>query len=182
QLWPAKAVRAAAPQLSERLQGGLFFPETGHFADPHRVVLALFAAARDRGLHFLRTRVRGARLREDGVVLDTSQGDLPARQVLVACGAHSAPLTAMLTGRRVPLETERGYHLMLPHEHDRLPFAVTSFERRFIMTPMQGGLRLAGTVEFAGLHRPAAMARAWQLHRLSQGLCRRELDSGQASA
>lgn len=90
--------------------------------------------------------------------------------MLIACGAHSAPLTQALTGKRVPLDTERGYHLMLPHEHARLPFAVTSLERRFIMTPMAAGLRLAGTVEFAGLERPPNMARAWQLHRLSQGL------------
>lgn len=101
--------------------------------------------------------------------------------MLLACGAHSAPLTEGLTGTRVPLDTERGYHLMLPREQGRLPFAVTSFERRFIMTPMAGGLRLAGTVEFAGLEKPANMPRAWQLHRLSQGLFRDELDTEGAS-
>jgi len=64
---------------------------------------------------------------------------------------------------------------MLPHEHNRLPFPVTSLERKFIMTPMSDGLRLAGTVEFAGLEAPPTMARAWQLHRLSKGLFRDEL-------
>jgi D-amino-acid dehydrogenase len=85
-----------------------------------------------------------------------------------------------LTGKHVPLDTERGYHLMLPHEHQRLPFAVTSLERKFIMTPMSGGLRLAGTVEFAGLERPANMQRAWQLHRLSKGLFRQDLNAQDA--
>ena len=47
---------------------------------------------------------------------------------------------------------------MLPREHDRLPFAVTSLERKFIMTPMSDGLRLAGTVVFAGLDAPPSMA------------------------
>jgi D-amino-acid dehydrogenase len=92
--------------------------------------------------------------------------------VLIACGAHSAKLVHTLTGKRVPLDTERGYHLMLPNEQQRLPFAVTSLERKFIMTPMAGGLRLAGTVEFAGLDAPPSMQRAWQLHRLSKGLFR----------
>lgn len=59
--------------------------------------------------------------------------------MLIACGAHSAQLTAALTGKQVPLDTERGYHLMLPHEPQRLPFPVTSLERKFIMTPMSGG-------------------------------------------
>src|SRR5690606_16937176 len=112
-----------------------------------------------------------------GVSLITDQGELSSHRVLIACGAHSAQLTQALTGKKVPLDTERGYHLMLPHERERLPFAVTSLERKFIMTPMTDGLRLAGTVEFAGLDSPPNMARAWQLHRLSKGLFRRDLNA-----
>ncbi|MCU9950574.1 FAD-dependent oxidoreductase [Pseudomonas sp. PDM13] len=181
EFWEGAAVYAAAPQLSERIQGGLFFPRTGHFIDPHRVVRELAAAAEGLGVRFVRQRVHGGHLLADGVALSTDAGSVQARQVLVACGAHSAPLTASLTGKQVPLDTERGYHLMLPHEHGRLPFAVTSFERRFIMTPLADGLRLAGTVEFAGLERPANMERAWQLHRLSQGLFRRDLNTEAAT-
>ena len=70
---------------------------------------------------------------------------------------------------------------MLPGEQSRLPLAVTSMERRFIMTPMTDGLRLAGTVEFAGLKRPPDMERAWQLHRLSQGLFKTPLDAAAAT-
>ncbi|MEE1922151.1 FAD-dependent oxidoreductase [Pseudomonas sp. 148P] len=181
ELWQASAVKAAAPQLSEHLLGGLFFPATGHFLDPLQAVHALYEAARAVGVRFIQREVRGGRVTADGVALLTEQGELSAKQVLVACGAHSAPLTEALTGTRVPLDTERGYHLMLPNEHGRLPFAVTSLERKFIMTPMAGGLRLAGTVEFAGLQRPPNMARAWQLQRLSQGLFKRELDAAGAT-
>ena len=179
--WQAKAVHEAAPQLSKRIQGGLFFPRTGHFLDPYRVVCELVQAAKACGVHFLKQQVQGGYLHERGVSLITDQGRLTARQVLIACGAHSAKLTAALTGKKVPLDTERGYHLMLPHEHERLPFAVTSLERKFIMTPMTDGLRLAGTVEFAGLDRPATMERAWQLHRLSKGLFSRDLNADAAT-
>lgn len=175
-LWSANAVRERAPQLSEQIQGGLFYPRTGHFLDPYQVVCELVSAAKTAGVQFLLQEVQGGRLQEHGVSLLTDQGRFTARQVLIACGAHSAKLTTALTGKRVPLDTERGYHLMLPHEHGRLPFAVTSLERKFIMTPMTGGLRLAGTVEFAGLQRPPFMERAWQLHRLSKGLFRHDLN------
>jgi D-amino-acid dehydrogenase len=175
QAWTGSAIREAAPQLSEGIRGGLFFPATGHFVDPYRVVCELVEAAKASGVTFLQQRVMDARLEGAGVALLTDQGKLTARQVLIACGAHSAKLTAALTGKHVPLDTERGYHLMLPQEAQRLPFAVTSLERKFIMTPMAGGLRLAGTVEFAGLDRPANMQRAWQLHRLSDGLFRQSL-------
>ncbi|ABA74048.1 FAD-binding oxidoreductase [Pseudomonas fluorescens] len=173
--WQAGAVRETAPQLSEQIQGGLFFPNTGHFIDPYRVVCELVEAAKASGVQFVKQAVQGGQLHEHGVNLMTGTGALSARQVLIACGAHSAKLTAALTGKKVPLDTERGYHLMLPHEHNRLPFPVTSLERKFIMTPMSDGLRLAGTVEFAGLDAPPTMARAWQLHRLSQGLFREDL-------
>ncbi|VVO18626.1 D-amino acid dehydrogenase 1 [Pseudomonas fluorescens] len=175
--WSGDAIRQAAPQLSDNLQGGLFFPGTGHFLDPYHVVCELVHAAKASGVQFLKRQVLDGRVDAHGVSLSTDQGPLTARQVLIACGAHSARLTAALTGKKVPLDTERGYHLMLPHEHNRLPFAVTSLERKFIMTPMTHGLRLAGTVEFAGLDRPANMARAWQLHRLSKGLFREELSA-----
>ncbi|KAB0568940.1 FAD-binding oxidoreductase [Pseudomonas palleroniana] len=176
-VWSGDAVRQAAPQLSDSIQGALFFPGTGHFLDPFHVVGELVKAAKAQGVQFLKQRVVDGRVEADGVSLMTDQGVLTARQVLIACGAHSARLTTALTGKKVPLDTERGYHLMLPHEQDRLPFAVTSFERKFIMTPMLGGLRLAGTVEFAGLLRPPNMQRAWQLHRLSQGLFRQDLST-----
>lgn len=175
--WSGDAIRQAAPQLSEHLQGGLFFPGTGHFIDPYHVVCELVQAAKAQGVQFLQREVKDARLEEHGVSLTTDQGALSARQVLIACGAHSAKLTAALTGKKIPLDTERGYHLMLPHEQHRLPFAVTSLERKFIMTPMTDGLRLAGTVEFAGLDRPPNMQRAWQLHRLSKGLFRDDLSA-----
>ena len=175
--WSAEAVNEAAPQLSPSILGGLFFPRTGHFLDPYQVVCELFNAARASGVRFLRAEVSGGRVHGQGVSLASDQGPVEASQVLVSAGAHSAKLTATLTGRRVPLDTERGYHLMLPAEQRRLPFAVTSLERKFIMTPMADGLRLAGTVEFAGLQAPPSMQRAWQLHRLSKGLFRRELDA-----
>ena len=180
-LWQANAVRDAAPQLSEHIQGGLFFERTGHFLDPYRVVCDLVHAAKASGVQFIKGRVEGGHLQANGVSLITDQGHVSSRQVLIACGAHSARLTQALTGKKVPLDTERGYHLMLPHEHDRLPFAVTSLERKFIMTPMADGLRLAGTVEFAGLQSPPSMQRAWQLHRLSKGLFRRELNAEAAT-
>ncbi|WP_338474952.1 FAD-dependent oxidoreductase [Pseudomonas khavaziana] len=181
EFWSGEAVRTVAPQLSDAIQGGLFFPSTGHFLDPYTLVGELVNAAKAEGVQFLQQRVLDGRLDDSGVSLMTDQGVVTARQVLIACGAHSAKLTAALTGKQVPLDTERGYHLMLPHEHQRLPFAVTSLERKFIMTPMTGGLRLAGTVEFAGLDRPANMQRAWQLHRLSQGLFRHDLNAGDAT-
>ncbi|MBR9904686.1 MAG: FAD-binding oxidoreductase [Gammaproteobacteria bacterium] len=176
--WSGSAIRDVAPELSNTIQGGLFFPGTAHVINPWQVVNSLVQAAETNGVEFRQSTVLTGYVNDQGVTLQTDNASpMTASKVVLACGAHSAKLAAALTGIRIPLDTERGYHLMLPNERGRLPVAVTSLERRFIMTPMDEGLRLAGTVEFAGLQRPANMQRAWQLHKLSQGLFRNELDA-----
>ncbi len=162
--------------LSANLLGALEFPATGHVIDPLLLVEALFTAAQQHGLQYAQADVSHARLTDGGVELTTSNGALKCRRVLIANGAYAKPLVKALTGVTVPLETERGYHLMLPHEQDRLPVAISSAERRFIMTPLQGGLRLAGTVEFAGLERAANMQRAAVLKQHAQALFKRPLN------
>ena len=68
-------------------------------------------------------------------------------------------LSAQL-GSTVPLETERGYHVMVgsPNIVPRIP--VASGEGKYFVTAMEGGLRIAGTVELAGLHAPPNRRRA----------------------
>ncbi len=66
---------------------------------------------------------------------------------------------------------------MLPHESARLQIPVSSLDRRFVMTPMQDGLRLAGTVEYAGLDAPANMQRAHMLLQQAQPMLKAPLDA-----
>jgi D-amino-acid dehydrogenase len=70
----------------------------------------------------------------------------------------------------VPLEAERGYHVML-HDPGVTPRAIVgSAEGKFLATPMQDGLRLAGTSEFAGLDAAPDYRRAEVLRRQARDL------------
>lgn len=178
-----EALRERAPALAGNQLGGLFFPQTGHVVDIEALCQSLLASFRALGGE-VREHCRIEALRvagEDGVVATTDQGQLRASHVVLCMGAFSKPFAEQLTGVRVPLDTERGYHLMLPHEAGRLPIPVSSADRRFIMTPMAGGLRLAGTVEYAGLHAAPNMARARNLLPLAQGMLREALNVQDAS-
>jgi len=97
----------------------------------------------------------GAKLR----AIQTDAGDFVADKAVLAAGAHSKPLAAAL-GDRVPLETERGYHLMIrdPEVMPRIP--TYDAAGKFVATPMETGLRFAGTVELAGLSAPPDWRRA----------------------
>ena len=91
------------------------------------------------------------------VVVD--DGMIETDAIVIAAGAHSNTLSSQL-GANVPLETERGYHVMLqsPSLAPRIP--VMSGEGKYFATPMEDGLRIAGTVELAGLEAPPNFARA----------------------
>jgi len=80
----------------------------------------------------------------------------------VAAGVWSTPLLRPL-GYAVPLRGARGYHLMLPQPGIALRRTVLFEDVHFCATPMDAGIRLAGTVEFAAAGTPPDMRRATML-------------------
>lgn len=155
----ADAVRAQVPQLNAGVQGAVQYRGSAHVEDPWAVCLGLREALvrhagqiqQGRALAIVADAPQGAR-----VVLEDGR-QLHADQVLVCAGAWSRPLAASL-GYRVPLDTERGYHISVNGLPDgqgtgpgRLLRPVASNERKVIMTSMSMGLRMTGTVEFGGL-------------------------------
>lgn len=78
-------------------------------------------------------------------------GTITADKVIVAAGAWSRSLAQQL-GDDVPLDTERGYHLMLPEStRDLLNVSVVNGEWSFVLPPMETGMRLSSQIEFGGL-------------------------------
>ena len=88
-------------------------------------------------------------------------------RLVVCAGAWSGCLAARL-GQRVPLETERGYHTTLPEPGVSPKRMVVYSAQGFVITPMDMGLRVAGTVELAGLDAPPNYARARVLVKKAQ--------------
>lgn len=172
------------PALAPSQKGALFYPATAHVSDLRAISLRLIEVFMGMGgrveAHY---PIRDARLMgTEGVRLVGDGGlEIRAAHVVLSAGAFSRPLVKALTGVTVPLDTERGYHLMLPHEAGRLRVPVSSAERRFVMTPMDKGLRLAGTVEYAGLKRPPNMGRARHLLPLANAMFSQPLDAREAS-
>ncbi len=80
-----------------------------------------------------------------------------ANATVVTTGAWSGPLARRL-GLDVPLETERGCHLELVAPSGRPRATLMVSAGKFVATPMERRLRLAGIVEF-GVLRAAPRAR-----------------------
>jgi D-amino-acid dehydrogenase len=158
----AAEVAAMEPGLPEMPGGAAYFPQAVFMADPGVMVARLAVAARAAGVQFLSARVDGLARGVTGVRLTGVGLDLVARRVVVAAGAHSKPL-ARAAGDRVPLDTERGYHVEWDMEVPRLSRPCCPTSRGFYLCPMQGRLRVAGTVELGGTEAPASRHRIEKL-------------------
>lgn len=153
-----KQLQQLEPDLSNNVKCALRFKDVGHTIEPEQFCQRLFDAFQHRGGNFIKSNISQIKHGSASVTVNLGDLDVDFNKLIIACGAWSKPLANQL-GYRVPLDTERGYHLMLPG-FNQLKVPVASFERKFIMTPMTPGLRLAGTVEFAGLDAPANEQRA----------------------
>jgi D-amino-acid dehydrogenase len=163
----ADELRQFDPNLSRDYIRGRLIPGNGHSLNPGGLVAALADAVQRDGARMLRARATGFAF--DGARLHaviTPEGEVAADAVIIAAGIHSKALAA-LAGDNVPLETERGYHMMIlqPEVMPRVP--TTDADGKFVATPMEHGLRLAGTVEFAGIAAKPDWRRARML--LQQG-------------
>lgn len=133
--------------------GAAFFPRTVTLDDPAAMLRALRASVKAAGVRRIEGQVT-ALTREAGRVMLTGHGlNLSARKVVLAAGAWSKHLAEM-AGDRVPLDTERGYHLEYDCPTPRLIRQMTPVSRGFYFCPMAGRLRVAGTVELGGLKAP----------------------------
>lgn len=149
------------PNLPRTLGGAAHFTGATFLDDPGRMMQRIAATVLAQARH-ITARVDRLTRGPDGVVLHGPGLHMHARRVVIAAGAHSRALAAQ-AGDRVPLDTERGYHVEwdLPEPLLNRPACPTA--RGFYFCPMAGRLRVAGTVELGGLTLPPSPHRIAKL-------------------
>ncbi len=166
----AEEIRQMSPALEKGFAGAIYLPNAGHTINPMRLSETLARRFEQLGGEILQREVRDIRTGETGPeALLTDAGDWPVDRLVIAAGAYSRRFAARL-GSRVPLDTERGYHVNLPNAELDLNKCLLIPGRGIAVTPMENGLRIAGTVEFAGLEAAANYARAEVLLRHAREL------------
>jgi D-amino-acid dehydrogenase len=153
-------IRQIEPSLAPVFAKAVFFPENSMTVNNFRLVQRLAEDFTARGGRLLRETVTDIELDPGGpkaVVTDKSRHEVDA--VVLAAGAWSRRLAQRL-GHRVLLETERGYHVMLPDPGVTLRLPIHIGDHGFVMTSLENGLRFAGTVELGGLEAAPNWARA----------------------
>lgn len=152
-------LRQLEPGLPEVEGGAAFFPNAVFMSDPGEMVGRL---ARAVAAPVLPHRITQLRRVAGGVELAGGDFQLKARKVVLAAGAHARDLTRQ-AGDRIPLDTERGYHVEWDMDVPRLTRPTCPTTRGFYLCPMSGRLRVAGTVELGGLTAPPSPHRVARL-------------------
>ena len=156
----ADDLRQMFPGIARDIKRGIFVPGNGYTVSPQRIVHTLADLFREAGGAIVGERVMKLIPRDGGgYTVMTNLANRNADTVVVAAGAWSAQLLSPL-GVRVPLETERGYHAMLFSPSMRPSIPISSKTGGFFITPMEDGVRIAGTVEIGGLDAPPNEQRA----------------------
>ena len=158
------AIRELDPNLAPGFTRGLFFPDNGHTVNPLRLVQTLVSLFVDAGGKVDKRKVRRFQCAGRFARAAQCEGapDLVADKFVLATGIDSRRFASVL-GDRVPLEAERGYHVMLPDPGIRPRIKISNRDHMFGLTPMENGVRISGTVEFAARAAPMDEHRARSL-------------------
>jgi glycine/D-amino acid oxidase-like deaminating enzyme len=157
-------IDALEPQVGKDYQIGVFIPGAGMSVNPHRHAATLGEALARAGGEFVRERVTRLEHSDRSITgLVTAAGTVRHRRIVVAAGAWSGRLLETI-GYQVPLESQRGYHVDFKGSGISLSRPIVPADRKVFITPMETGLRVAGTVEIAGLDAPPTEERARMLY------------------
>jgi D-amino-acid dehydrogenase len=158
-----KGLLALEPGVGERYRIGVYLADHATILNPLRYVQAIVSAFVAIGGRVQRRDVTAVDRLGDGRW--KINGGEAFDHVVVAAGAWSARLLKPL-GIRIPLESQRGYHVQFPGARTLVSRTVILADKKIFVTPMEDGLRVGGTVEIAGLDRPPDLRRAAVLERI----------------
>ena len=162
------AVRAARPVLSDEVNVGVRI-DGQRFINPGRYCDALAKTVTDGGGELIIDEVEGIRKVAKGVSVACSSASVHAAHVVIATGAW-LPRLAREHKVRVPLVAGRGYSFRVDVDAEQVPGPVYLPGQRVACTPLDGGLRVAGTMEFRPVDAPLDEARVDALVRSVESL------------
>ena len=153
-----KEIHDLEPNIKPFYHGGVYYQHGRHARNPKKILLKLFDLFLKKGGKFLKMKVQDINFDEEKPVIKTETQKFIVDKLVIACGAFSKRLTDNLD-EKIPLDTERGYHVHFKDCDHLLKRPVIFSNRGFGITPMEQGLRVVGTVEFGGLNNPPSKGR-----------------------
>tara|TARA_B100000579_G_scaffold106227_1_gene84580 strand:- start:1937 stop:3193 length:1257 start_codon:yes stop_codon:yes gene_type:complete len=159
QLLTKNEIHDLEPNIRKIYHGGVLYSNAKHARNPKKILLKLFELFIKKGGKFQKQEVKKIDFSSmDKPSIKTESESFSFDKAVIACGAFSKKLTDKVN-EKIPLDTERGYHVHFKGYDHLLSRPVIFLNRGFGITPMEQGLRVVGTVEFGGLSNPPTKKR-----------------------
>ncbi len=154
-----KEILELEPNLNPVFDAGVIYESAMHARDPHGILKEIFKLFLNKGGKFIQENIKGLKqIDENQTVIKSESKEYNFEKTVIASGAFSKNLTDQL-GEKIPLDTERGYHVHFKNMDHLISRPVIFLDRGLGMTPMNQGLRAVGTVELGGLKNPPSKKR-----------------------
>ncbi|MEK9785830.1 MAG: FAD-binding oxidoreductase [Gammaproteobacteria bacterium] len=154
------------PHLNSGFAGGILYDDGFHLLSPQTMITRMTEHFVANGGLWRNERIKSIDQQyADQVSVRGETQSFTTRQVVIAAGAWSTQIGGGLIDP-LPLETERGYHVMFPNDAALLTRPVGLADAGLYISPLADGLRAAGTVELAGLSAPINQRRLQYIRRM----------------
>jgi len=150
QLLTKHEIHDLEPNIKKVYHAGVFYKKARHAKNPGKIWVKLFNHFIKKGGKFLKLDIKDLNFDDNKPVIRSESQRFIFDKLVISCGAFSKKLTDKLH-EKIPLDTERGYHIHFKDCDHLISRPVVFQNRGFGMTPMEQGLRVVGTVEFGGL-------------------------------
>ena len=157
-----KEIHDLEPNIKPIYHGGVYYQHGRHARNPKKILLKLYDLFLKKGGKFLKMNIKDINFNDEKPVIKAETQSFLFDKIVIACGSFSKKLTDNLD-EKIPLDTERGYHVHFKDCDHLLSRPVIFQNRGFGITPMEQGLRVVGTVEFGGLDNPLSKSRVKNL-------------------
>jgi D-amino-acid dehydrogenase len=138
--------------VTVRVAGGIYFPKDACF-QPEAYMSALQKLCEKAGVTFQwNTNVEALDVRGNRIAaVETPRGNFSADEI-VLCGGVWSPEVVGELGLKIPIQAGKGYSLTIIQPREMPEVCAILTEARLAVTPMGLQLRVAGTMELAGLN------------------------------
>ena len=154
-----KEILKLEPNLKPVFEAGVIYESAMHARDPHGILKEIFKLFIKKGGKFVQENISHIKqIRKNETTIKSASNEYKFEKSVIASGAFSKNLTDQL-GEKIPLDTERGYHVHFKNKDHLISRPVICLDRGFGLTPMNQGLRAVGTVELGGLKNPPSKKR-----------------------
>lgn len=155
----ADEVRRMEPRISPDILGAVYFPDDCHI-DPPKMMFTLQKACRDMGVQFMYGHEVTGFERAAGSIksIITDKGSVACDHLVLAGGSWLEALGAQI-GISLPLQPGKGYSITYKTGDPGIIYPAILVDERVAITPLQGALRVGGTMELSGLNHAVNMRR-----------------------